>query len=254
LMPNQNSQTTIFRPGRVKRPREQVEYQIRKAILAGEFTVGDRLPSESDLAKAFGVSRSTIREALRSLATAGLISTSPGATGGSFVEGVDHHSIAERLGESVANVVQLGTMSYEEVANVRSLLEVPSAGLAARNRSNDDLRRLHEIIDREKAVSVDDPEVPQLNASFHRVLAEASGNRMLSALVSALHGVMHPLSYIDTSPTLGRESVIHHIRIASAVRDGDEDAAESAMADHLAYLSAHVAGVLAPVNGEDSPA
>lgn len=248
-MTNQN---VIFRPGRVKRPREQVEYQIRKAILAGEFTVGDRLPSESELARAFGVSRSTIREALRSLATAGLISTSPGATGGSFVEGVDHHSIAERLGESVSNVVQLGTLSYEEVADVRRLLEVPSARLAARNRSDDDLQRLHAIIDREKAVSVDDPEVPQLNASFHRVMAEASGNRMLSSLVSALHGVTHPLSYIDTSPTLGRESVIHHIRIASAVRDRDEDAAESAMEDHLAYLSAHVAGIPASVSGTDS--
>jgi GntR family transcriptional repressor for pyruvate dehydrogenase complex len=252
-MTNRAPETTVFRPGRVKRPREQVEYEIRKAILAGEFSAGDRLPKESELAKVFGVSRSTIREALRSLASAGLISTSPGASGGSFVEGVDHHSIAERLGESVANVVLLGTLSYEEVANVRQLLEVPSARLAARNRSEDDLNRLHDIIEREKAVLVNDPDVPQLNASFHQVLADASGNRMLSALVMALHRVTHPLSYINTSPALGRESVIHHIRIASAVRDRDEDAAESAMSDHLAYLRAHVAEA-GRADGEESSA
>src|ERR1700733_8238874 len=97
---------TAFRPERVRRPREQVEHQMRSAILSGEFKVGERLPSEAELAKAFGVSRSTIREALHALKTSGLITTTPGATGGSFVEGVDHHSLAERFGEALANVVQ----------------------------------------------------------------------------------------------------------------------------------------------------
>jgi len=252
-----NSRDTIFRPDRVRRPREQVELQIRDAILAGEFEVGDRLPSEAELAKGFAVSRSTVREALRALATAGLISTSPGAAGGSFVEGIDHHSLAARFGESVANVVQLGTLSYAEVAEVRSMLEIPSARLAARNRSDEQLERIKDIIDREKSAQVTDPEVPGLNASFHQALADASGNRMLAALVSALHRVTQPLTYIDTSPELGRQSVIHHLRIVTAIRDRDEDGAVAAMEEHLAYLRDHVAngspvGVAPPDDGGDS--
>src|SRR5215213_2320508 len=231
----------IFKPDRVRRPREQVELQIRSAILAGDFKAGDRLPSEAELAKGFAVSRSTVREALRALVTAGLISTSPGATGGSFVEGIDHHALAERFGESVANVVQLGTLTYAEVAEVRRMLEIPSARLAARNHTDEHIERLRDIIDREKSTTVTDPAVPGLNAAFHQALAEASGNRMLAALVSALHRVTRPLTYIETSPELGRESVIHHLRIVSAIRKRDEDEAVAAMEDHLAYLREHVA-------------
>jgi GntR family transcriptional regulator, transcriptional repressor for pyruvate dehydrogenase complex len=230
-----------FQPKRVRRPREQVEVQIRQAILSGEFKVGDRLPTEAELARGFGVSRGTVREALRALATSGLIASSPGATGGSFVEAVDHRSLGERFGESLANVVQLGTLDYDEVANVRRMLEIPSARLAARNHAEEHLQQLRDIIDREKSVSVSDPDVPKLNAAFHRVLADASGNRMLAALISSMHWVTHPLSYIDTSPELGRQSVIHHMGIASAVRDRDEEAAAVAMEAHLDYLREHVA-------------
>ena len=75
---------------RVLRPREQVERQLREAIYAGRFAPGQKLPSEADLGKLFAVSRPTVREALRSIAAAGLIRTVPGAQGGSFVSSLDH--------------------------------------------------------------------------------------------------------------------------------------------------------------------
>jgi GntR family transcriptional repressor for pyruvate dehydrogenase complex len=230
-----------FRPERVRRPREQVELQIRQAILTGQFAQGDRLPSETELAKDFSVSRSTIREALRALATAGLISTTPGASGGSFVEGFDHHSLAASFAESVSNIVQLGSLSYGEVAEVRAMLEIPSARLAARNRRDEHLERLERITGREKSIDVSDPAVPELNVSFHEVVADASGNRLLAALVSALHTVTHPLAFIDTSPDLGRQSVIQHLRIVKAISERDEEKAVAGMDDHLRYLREHVA-------------
>jgi len=239
-------QTGAFRPERVRRPREQVELQIRQAILTGQFAQGDRLPSETELAKDFSVSRSTIREALRALSTAGLISTTPGASGGSCVEGFDHHSLAASFGESVANIMQLGSLSYAEVAEVRAMLEIPSARLAARNRQDEHLEQLQRVIGREKTVDVDDPEVPTLNVSFHEIVADASGNRLLASLVSALHNVTHPLAFIDTSPDLGRQSVIQHLGIVGAIRDRDEDQAGAAMGDHLKYLREHVARAADP--------
>src|ERR1700761_5322280 len=87
----------IFRPQPVLRPREQVEHQIREAIYAGTFRQGERLPSEAELAKTLSVSRPTVREALRSLVAAGLVSKSTGASGGTFVQTLSHESLGTAL-------------------------------------------------------------------------------------------------------------------------------------------------------------
>lgn len=251
---DQQTDHTSFQPERVRRPREQVEFQLRKAILTGNFRAGDRLPSEAELSRDFAVSRSTIREALRALAAAGLITTSPGANGGSFVEGVDHHSLGERFGDSVENILQLGSLTYSEVAEVRRMLEVPSARAAAKNRQDEHLRDLDEIVEREKHLDVSDRAVPALNAAFHQLIATASGNRLLAALVTALHRVTHPLTYTDMSVDLGRRSVIHHLRIVEAIRQQDAEAAAEAMTDHLALLKQHVANGLADRERRDNGA
>jgi DNA-binding FadR family transcriptional regulator len=231
----------LFRPERVRRPREQVEFQIRSAILSGHFREGDRLPREAELAKRFVVSRSTVREALRALAAAGLIATSPGAGGGSYVKGVDHRSLAAEFGESVGNILQLGTLSHDEVAEVRAMLEVPAARLAARNRRPEHLEELGRILQGEREAEHDDPVVDTLNSAFHRIVAEASGNRMLEALVTALHEVTHPLSFIRTTPELGRQAVKEHRAIIRAIGDGDEELAARTMEDHLRLLGEHAA-------------
>lgn len=224
---------------RVLRPREQVEMQLKRAILDGTLKQGDRLPSENHLADQFAVSRATIREALRSLAEAGLISKTPGAGGGSFVEFIDHSTISAHLSDHLASTLEIGSITSQEVASFRNLLEVPCAELAAVNRSDEHVARLHEVIELEKSTTVDDPAVPELNAQFHRTLADASGNRLLAAFVSALHGVTHPLAFVSTSPELGRVAVRHHIAITAAVAASDPEAAAEAMEEHLDYLRTH---------------
>jgi GntR family transcriptional regulator, transcriptional repressor for pyruvate dehydrogenase complex len=223
----------------VLRPLEQVERQLRKAIVTGVFTRGERLPSEAALAEQMHVSRATIREALRILADAGLLTKTAGANGGSFVEYFDHHTLGLLLSDRLASTIELGSISYEEVAEFRNLLEVPSARLAAVNRGTTHLQQLNELVTLEKTTTVDDPEVPSYNANFHSILADASGNRVLAAFVRALHRITHPLKFIDTSPELGRQAVIHHIAIVKAVRARDADAAGEAMSKHLEYLHTH---------------
>jgi DNA-binding FadR family transcriptional regulator len=236
-----DSTSAGFQPEPVKRPRQQVESQLRSAILSGAFVRGQRLPSEAKLAEQFKVSRATIREALRALVTAGLISTVPGASGGSFVIYFDHHKLGDLVSERLSNTLELGSISYDEVSAFRNLLEVPSARLAAQNRTQEHIDALNELVDREKHASVDDPEIPEFNANFHRIVAEASGNRLLSTFVAALHRVTHPLGYIDTSEQVGRDAVRHHIKIVAAIAKQDPAAAERGMSDHLRYLQEHAA-------------
>jgi GntR family transcriptional regulator, transcriptional repressor for pyruvate dehydrogenase complex len=234
---------SAFNPQPVLRPRQQVEHQLRRAILDGQFSQGDRLPSEAQLAEKFGVSRVTVREALRSLDEAGLITKMPGPKGGSFVQYLDHHALSRLVAERMGSILDLGSIRHDEVRAFRDLLEVPSVRLAAQHRTQEDLDALRQLIDREKEAKVDDPVVPELNAEFHSLLAAATGNRVLAAFVAALHRVAHPLAFIHTDAEVGKEAVGHHIELYRAIDAQDVDAAVSTMKRHLDYLDAHAARV-----------
>lgn len=227
---------------KVLRPREQVEKQVRAAILSGDLKSGERLPSEAELSRQFNVSRTTVREALRSLNSQNLISKVPGHGGGSFVRSIDHRALGAMLQESLHNLLQLGTLDWREVAMVRQYLEVPSARLAAEHRTAEHLDTLAAIVARQKAITVDDPAVPELDAQFHATIADASGSRLLAGLVHALHAETEPVHSLDLSPEVGRRTVMQHRAIVRAIEAQDPDAAETAVVDHLTYLREHVRG------------
>lgn len=228
-----------FTGHRVLRPRQQVEDHIRGAILSGSLKSGERLPSEAELARQFDVSRTTVREALRSLSTENLIRKIPGAGGGSFVRSVDHSSLTDALGESMSNLLALGNIDFEEVALVRQHLEVPAVRLAAEHRSPEDLAHLQDIVARQKVISIEDPTVPELDKDFHGTIANASGNRVLASLIVAVHRETEPVHYLDLSPEVGRNTVKQHQKIVRAIAAQDADAAELAMIEHLTYLRKH---------------
>jgi GntR family transcriptional regulator, transcriptional repressor for pyruvate dehydrogenase complex len=134
------------------------------------------------------------------------------------------------------NILRLGSISYEEVAQTRRMLELPSAAFAALNRTDEDLARIRAVIAREKEVTVDDPIVSELDVDFHVAVAEASKNRVLSAFMSALHRVTHPVSYLQLTPKTGRETVRQHLAILKAIEAGEPDRAREQMERHLDYV------------------
>ena len=234
---------------RVLRPRQQVEAALRKAVLDGQLSTGDRLPPETELARQFSVSRPTIREALSALESQGLIRKVPGAGGGSFVQTVDHNALGQLVQESMHNLLRLGSVSYEEVAIVRQHLEVPSVALAAANRTEEDVAELRRILEEQKSRSVDDPLIAELDAQFHTAIARMSGNRVLASLVYALHRESEPVGYLELSPAVGRETYLQHQRIVKAIASGDVQAGEAAITEHLTYLRGHLRGHVRTLNG-----
>lgn len=235
---------------KVLRPRAQVEEKVRSMIFSGELSGGEKLPAEGELARQFGVSRTTVREALRSLVTEGLLAKTPGIKGGSFVQSVDYQSLGVMLRDSLHHRLQLGCLRPDELAMVRQYLEVPASRLAAQHRSASDLAALREIVSRQKTISVDDPEVAELDSRFHRTIAAASGNRVLAAFVHALHSETEPVHHLALSPDVGRETVRQHQRIVKAIAAHDPDAAEAAVVEHLSYLREH----LLPADANDGRA
>lgn len=225
-----------FRAKQVLRPRAQVEQQIREAILRGDFRQGDKLPAETELAHQFGVSRPTVREALGSLVASGLIRKIPGVAGGSFVNSVTPDSLSSMLSESMDTIVRLGSLDVDELTAMRRVLEVPAASWAAHHRQEQHLAALQKIVERQRTTTIDDPDIVVYDRDFHVIISQASGNRLLSAFISAIHESTLPARFLCVTPEVGRETVKQHLAILGAIRAGSSSEAAEAMDEHLEYV------------------
>lgn len=240
MVANRTDSTSKVIGTKVLRPRQQVEETLRQAILSGELASGEMLPPETELARQFNVSRTTLREALRSLVAERLLIKVPGAHGGNIVQSVTSSALGGVVIDAMENLLAIGSIDFDEVAEVRRSLEIPAVRQAAERRSADDLAELQRIVATQKTISVDDPQVSELDADFHTCIAEASGNRVLTSLVQALHRTTEPVSYLDLSAEVGRTTVIQHQAIVAAIAAQDPDAAEKAIIEHLDYLREHI--------------
>ena len=234
LRPVERSTTMSVR--RVRKGYEQVADQLRELIIAGMIERGERLPNETVLATEFGVSRATVREALRLLTAQDLIRTAKGAGGGSYVTLPTVDRISEFLTASIGLLTDAHDLTLEELIEARMLLEVPAARLAARRRRHDDVQRLRASIPGDQT-KLDTQEEFVQNSEFHTTLIESCGNRLLYIAAQPLFSA---LQIALARSLLGRRfhKGIHaqHLRIAEAIEASDEDGAASEMTGHLEFL------------------
>ena len=221
---------------RVRKAYEQVADQLRALILDGTITPGQRLPNEAALSVQFGVSRATVREALRVLATQNLIRTTKGATGGSFVILPTADHISDFLSSNISLLSQTETVTLDEFLELRELLEVPAARLAARHNSPEIVERLEAAIPGQPR-DLGTQEQFIYNKDFHSQVVIASGNTLLSISAQPIFSVMQ--TNLSRS-NLGRrfhDQVNHdHRAIAEAIAAGDEEGAAEEMRKHLHFL------------------
>ena len=221
---------------RVRKAYEQVADQLRDLIVGGELVAGQRLPNEAVLAKDFGVSRATVREALRVLAAQSLIRTAKGAAGGSYVTlpTVDH--ISAFVHANVKLLTESQHVTLEELLEAREFLEVPAARLAAERRSELDLERLRATVPGED-MRLGVKEEFAYNRDFHSTVIDSSGNSLLTIAAQPIFLVLQ--TNLARS-SLGRQfhRAVHeqHRLIIEAVEAGDADAAGAEMHSHLDYL------------------
>ena len=204
--------------------------------VGGELARGERLPNENVLAKDFGVSRATVREALRVLAAQNLITTAKGAGGGSYVTRptVDH--ISEFLRSSINLMTESRDLSLEELLEARDLLEVPAARLAAERRRDEDLQALDDAIN-DEMLQLPASEQFTINKDFHSTLIGACGNQLIVIAAQPLFTVLQ--THLVRS-SLGRSFHVgiheQHRAITAAIAGGRPDEAEGEMRDHLDFL------------------
>lgn len=197
---------------------EAVVNQIEAAILAGDLSTGDRLPSERELVNQLGTSRGTVREALRVLEARGIIAVRQGDPGGPVVVGGFDRGVSSIL----SSLLRAERLSLSDVIQFRMIIEGACAGLAAA-RPNDTLGLLRDAFD-EIVKSSDFVSMHRADLLFHQREAEASGNALLSLLVAALRAPIEEFSKgLDhlPFPEAYERAVSCHGRILDAVLAGD---------------------------------
>jgi GntR family transcriptional regulator, transcriptional repressor for pyruvate dehydrogenase complex len=217
----------LFSPLRRTRASGDIVIQIRGAIFSGQLRPGDRLPTERELAEQFGVSRVTVRDALRALETSGLVHVKVGGRGGPFVSEPDISTLSDSLG---THLLRSGT-TFHEVAETRLALETTAARLACERATAAEL----EVIRAAAYRTVQPPAIAALSLDFHEAVVSAAHNHAILAIFVALRGLMEEaFAALRTYQTRDPESTREvHGELYEAIAAHHADKAVRCMRDHL---------------------
>jgi GntR family transcriptional repressor for pyruvate dehydrogenase complex len=208
---------------------------LRARIMSGQLKPHEKLPIEPVLSTQYGVSRSTVREALRVLASQGLITTTRGVSGGSFVAYPNPEQISGYLEASFRLLSQADSLTIGQLAEVRDMIEVPAAGLAAQRRSDEQLQDLKFALFDRGSVTLE--QAIESSRSFHTALVRATGSAVVEVLARPVFEVVYDhVRGWDAPAGFWLRIAGDHERIFDAVAAQDPDSAQDAIRDHLRKL------------------
>lgn len=170
----------------------QIASAIRDAIISGDLRVDERLPSESELSDQFGVSRPTVREALKRLGAQSLIRTQRGATGGAFVNKLTYPDAYGQQITTSTLLLSMNAVSFPTACEARYSLERSCARLAATRRNADHLATMRAEAHRQAQPGLSDESFCASDVAFHRALVDAAGNPVLSYQLAGAVEAMQP--------------------------------------------------------------
>jgi GntR family transcriptional repressor for pyruvate dehydrogenase complex len=231
-----------FQPIKTPRAFDEIADQIRLELSNRRLRPGDRLPAERALAEQFGVSRNTLREALRSLENAGLLRLQKGATGGAFVR----ESTGDAIITGLRDMFHLGAIAPGHLTEARVLIESIAVRTACERATAEDIEALRANIalaERAGREKINFYDQAAIHLDFHRVLARATKNPVMVIVMEALLDVMqHFIRAIgqQRNPWVmpSRRRFIKHFEAR------DSDAAVAEMEQHLERLNRHYLSLL----------
>lgn len=221
-----------FKPIRTKKVYEEIIDQVKQLIAEGTLSPGDKLISERDLADRLQVGRSAVREAFRALEAMGIIEIRPGE--GTFVREMGNNSLVEIL----ALVLMTEKDTARELMELRKIMEVEAAALAAVRHTEADLINLQEAL-RQMEIDINAGELGELSdMSFHTTVAEAAHNSLFSRLMGSISETMEKVLrsarvQLYKTPGTPRRLLQEHVAIFEAIARGSEQDARKTMFSHL---------------------
>ena len=224
-----SASTALFKHVR-RRTFEEVVSQIREQITQGDLREGDKLPPERHLAEAMGVSRNTVREALRALEYAGLLMLKPGVAGGAYITNGSVGAIRVAFDD----LMSLGTLSAPDLMEARIVLGREVARMACARYVAEDLAALEENVSQMRAAAaVGDLKLRvHYSTDFHRLLAQAARNPVLAILTGVL--VDMTLNFVRVLGEMPNEFVIDsRLRMLERLRERDTEGTVQEYSDYL---------------------
>jgi GntR family transcriptional regulator, transcriptional repressor for pyruvate dehydrogenase complex len=228
----------MFRPVSVERVSQVIVDQIKLLMREGKLISGDRLPSERDLCQRFGVSRVTVREALRVLEATGLIEIRVGAHGGAFVAS----PTMQRLGEGLAGLMALSSLTPGDVTEARTVIELGILPFVVERATEADIANLRRMVEEGHDALDRNAYTMDLSAAFHVGVATSAHNPAIESLVQSFHGPMllSLRQARDVEPAMGRKGTEEHAALVDAIEKRDVEAAIQVMTTHLGRTAALV--------------
>ena len=218
----------MYKIVRSSRLYEQIVQQVEESIHKGALKAGDQLPPERELAEQFGVSRTAVREAVKTLREKGLVEAYPGR--GTFITDGNSYTIRQ----SLDRLMRSGTEGFLSLAEVREILEPEIAALATTRADAEDLAAMREQVTVMDAARRDPDAYIEADLDFHLALAEAAGNPIILSLIDSIVGLLREqrmgIFQVDGGPERGQ---YHHKRILEAIEHRDPVGARDAMKAHL---------------------
>jgi GntR family transcriptional repressor for pyruvate dehydrogenase complex len=233
-------EAALFSPVSTGRVSGEIVGRIKAAIRDGRLAPGDQLPAERDLTKQLGVSRVSVRDALRMLEAHGLIEVKVGARGGAFVTA----PAPQLVGEGMADMLMLADVGPADVTEARMVFEIGMLELACARATDDDVAALEEICDRADVALAAGVYDPAISAEFHARLARCTHNEALALFAESFQGMLtSSLRQAQRAdPDAGRKGALEHRALIAAVADRDAAKATKIMTAHLGRTAARVGG------------
>lgn len=211
----------------------RVARMLLERVLIGDLQPGEELPSERDLSEQFGVSRTVVREAIRSLTGKGVIEARGGRKARIGLVGRDH--VVESMQLFIRGLNQVrGQMPYSKVHEVRRMIELTVVELAAERASETDLQRLRRAYEQSQHAEDDLAVLSTLDVEFHRLIAEMTGNELFLIMLDSIGGVLTEIRERTLGiPGRPASALAYHRAILTALESGNAKAARRAMEEHL---------------------
>jgi GntR family transcriptional repressor for pyruvate dehydrogenase complex len=212
---------------------QEIVDQIQQQIFSGALKPGDQIPAERDLAERFGVSRTAVREAIKSLTEKGLIEVFVGR--GTFVTNLS----LDRVIESMTLLLRNEPHNVASLQEAREVLEIPTARLAATRRTDAHVARLRAISTELEAENSISARLVDGDTEFHVEVARATGNPVLVLLSQTIVALLRTerLYRADFDSTRLPTALADHRDIVDAIADGNPERAAQAMSDHLTRVA-----------------
>lgn len=211
--------------------------QIKQWVVERDLKAGNKLPNEGEMIEQFGVSKGTVREALRILEAQGLIVTKTGPGGGSIVGEVS----TERARSLLANYFYFQDLSVADIYQMRKVLEPELAASLAGRLDEGQLNELHDLASRhpEPATSAEEEKEQHIaSLDFHARLSDFACNRLLGFVIGFMAQALTDLTvyrrlYDPPNVELWRKGREHQLQLVEALRQGEQERARSIMHSHM---------------------